>query len=68
MVGFYDNTTMEFSNITTLNGNCQLSAIAYTYDLVGNVTQVTSVCPWLPNQNFTETFAYDSRLKVQVGI
>ncbi len=33
---------------------------AYTYYLVGNVTQVSSICPWLPNQNFTETFSYDS--------
>ena len=33
---------------------------AYTYDLVGNVTQVSSICPWLQNQSFTETFSYDS--------
>ncbi len=33
---------------------------ANTYELVGNVTQVTSICPWLPNQSFTETFSYDS--------
>ncbi len=32
----------------------------YAYDLVGNVTQVSSICPWLQNQNFTETFSYDS--------
>ena len=27
---------------------------------VGNVTQVTSSCPWLQNQNFIENFNYDS--------
>ena len=27
---------------------------------VGNVTQVTSICPWLQSQSFTETFTYDS--------
>ena len=32
----------------------------YTYDLVGNVTQVASTCPWLQNQSFTENFSYDS--------
>ncbi len=26
----------------------------------GNVTQVSSICPWLQNQSFTETFSYDS--------
>ena len=56
----YDNLTRRLSNITTTDGNSQLSAIAYTYDLVGNVTQVTSICPWLQNQSFTETFSYDS--------
>ncbi len=33
---------------------------ANTYDLVGNVTQVASTCPWLPNQSFIENFNYDS--------
>ncbi len=26
----------------------------------GNVTQVSSICPWLQNQSFTENFSYDS--------
>ena len=34
--------------------------MAYTYDLVGNVTQVASTYPWLPNQSFIENFNYDS--------
>ena len=34
--------------------------LAEGYDLVGNVTQVASTCPWLPNQSFTENFNYDS--------
>ena len=33
---------------------------ANTYDLVGNVTQVSSICPWLQNQSFTENYSYDS--------
>ena len=30
------------------------------YDPVGNVTQVTSSCPWLNSQSLTETFTYDA--------
>ena len=52
----YNDTTRRLSEIATNNG----ALINYTYDLVGNVTQVTSVCPWLQNQSFTETFSYDS--------
>ncbi|MBO4739129.1 MAG: RHS repeat-associated core domain-containing protein, partial [Bacteroidales bacterium] len=52
----YNDTTRRLSEIATNNG----SLINYTYDLVGNVTQVASTCPWLPNQSFTETFSYDS--------
>ncbi len=56
----YNNLTRRLSNITTINGNSQVSSFAYTYDNVGNVTQVTSSCPWLQNQTFTETFTYDA--------
>ena len=52
----YNDTTRRLSEIATNNG----ALINYTYDLVGNVTQVTSVCPWLQNQSFTENFSYDS--------
>ncbi|MBQ6667319.1 MAG: RHS repeat protein, partial [Bacteroidales bacterium] len=56
----YNNVTRRLSTITTLNGNSQISTFAYTYDLVGNVTQVTSSCPWLNSQTFSETFTYDA--------
>jgi RHS repeat-associated protein len=56
----YNNLTRRLSGITTMDGNSQVSSFAYTYDNVGNVTQVTSVCPWLTNRNFTETFTYDA--------
>ena len=56
----YDNLTRRLSTITTLNGNSQISTFAYTYDPVGNVTQVTSSCPWRNNQTFTECFTYDA--------
>ena len=52
----YNDTTRRLTAIATSNG----ALINYTYDLVGNVTQVSSTCPWLQNQSFTETFAYDS--------
>ncbi|MBO4541760.1 MAG: RHS repeat-associated core domain-containing protein, partial [Bacteroidales bacterium] len=52
----YNDTTRRLTAIATSNG----SLINYTYDLVGNVTQVTSICPWLQNQSFTESFSYDS--------
>ena len=52
----YNDTTRRLSEIATNNG----ALINYTYDLVGNVTQVASTCPWLPNQSFTENFNYDS--------
>ena len=52
----YNDTTRRLSEIATNNG----ALINYTYDLVGNVTQVTSICPWLQNQSFTESFSYDS--------
>ena len=56
----YNNLTRRLSNIATMNGNSQVSSFAYTYDNVGNVTQVTSSCPWLTNQSFTESFTYDA--------
>jgi RHS repeat-associated protein len=56
----YSNLTRRLSTIATMNGNSQLSTFAYTYDPVGNVTQVTSSCPWLNNQSFTESFTYDA--------
>ena len=56
----YNNLTRRLSNIATLNGNSQISTFAYTYDNVGNVTQVTSSCPWRNNQTFTESFTYDA--------
>ncbi|MBO7624778.1 MAG: hypothetical protein J6S82_05670, partial [Bacteroidales bacterium] len=56
----YNSLTRRLSGITTMDGNSQVSSFAYTYDNVGNVTQVTSVCPWLTNSNFTETFTYDA--------
>ena len=52
----YNDTTRRLSEIATNNG----ALINYTYDLVGNVTQVSSICPWLQNQSFTENFSYDS--------
>ena len=52
----YNDTTRRLTAIATSNG----SLINYTYDLVGNVTQVNSTCPWLQNQSFTENFSYDS--------
>ena len=52
----YNDTTRRLMTIATGNG----SIMAYTYDLVGNVTQVSSICPWLQNQSFTENFSYDS--------
>ena len=60
MVVFYNNLTRRLSNIATMNGNSQVSSFAYTYDNVGNVTQVTCSCPWLTNQYFTESFTYDA--------
>ena len=43
-----------------IDGNSQLSHTAYSYDPAGNITQAVSSYPWLPNQTFTENFAYDS--------
>ena len=56
----YNNVTRRLTTITTLNGNSQISTFAYTYDPVGNVTQVTSSCPWLNSQSLTESFTYDA--------
>ncbi|MBO4739635.1 MAG: VCBS repeat-containing protein [Bacteroidales bacterium] len=56
----YNNITRRLSSIQTMDNNATLSSIGYTYDLVGNVTQVASTCPWLQNQSFTENFSYDS--------
>ena len=56
----YNNVTRRLSTITTLNGNSQISTFAYTYDPVGNVTQVASSYSWLNNQSFTESFTYDA--------
>ena len=52
----YNDTTRRLTDILTSNN----FSLHYTYDLVGNVTQVASTCPWLQNQSFTETFSYDS--------
>ena len=56
----YNNDTRRLENIITNNGASTISSFTYTYDNVGNVTQVTSSCPWLQNQNFSETFTYDA--------
>ena len=56
----YNNDTRRLENIITNNGASTISSFTYTYDPVGNVTQVTSSCPWLQNQNFSETFTYDA--------
>ncbi len=59
----YNDTTRRLSEIATNNG----ALINYTYDLVGNVTQVSSICPWLQNQSFTENFTYDSTDQLTVA-
>ena len=56
----YNNTTRRLSGITTANQGVLMSDIAYTYDPVGNVTQVTGTCPWLQHHAFTESFTYDA--------
>ena len=56
----YNNVTRRLMGITTTGNGTPLSQIQYAYDLVGNVTQVTSSCPWLPNHSFTESFSYDA--------
>ena len=56
----YDNTTRRLSAISTTNNGSPMSNIGYLYDLVGNVTQVTSTCPWLNSQSFMESFTYDA--------
>jgi hypothetical protein len=57
----YDNTTRRLSQITvTDNGNNPYSDIQYTYDPVGNVTQVASSYSWMQGQDLTETFTYDA--------
>ena len=57
----YDSYTRRLSQITvTDNSNNPYGDIQYGYDPAGNVTQVTSSCPWLNNQNLTETFTYDA--------
>jgi RHS repeat-associated protein len=57
----YDSYTRRLSQITVAdNSNNPYGDIQYGYDPVGNVTQVTSSCPWLQNQNFSETFTYDA--------
>ncbi|MBO4282083.1 MAG: RHS repeat protein [Bacteroidales bacterium] len=57
----YDNTTRRLSQITvTDNSNNPYSDIQYTYDPVGNVTQVASSYSWTQGQAFTEAFAYDA--------
>ncbi|MBR4491144.1 MAG: hypothetical protein IKO98_00635 [Bacteroidales bacterium] len=52
----YDNTNRRLTSIITSNG----TSINYTYDLVGNVTQVNSNYPWLQNSGCNETFTYDA--------
>ena len=56
----YDSYTRRLTGITTMNGANTVSSFAYTYDPVGNVTQVTSTNPWLPSLSFSETFTYDA--------
>ena len=57
----YENLTRRLSQITvTDNSNNPYGDIQYAYDPVGNVTQVTSSCPWLNSQSFMETFTYDA--------
>ena len=56
----YNNVTRRLMGITTTGNGTPLSQIQYTYDLVGNVTQVISINPWLQNQTFSETFTYDA--------
>ena len=57
----YNNTTRRLSQITvTDNSNNPYSDIQYTYDPVGNVTQVASSYSWTQGQAFTETFTYDA--------
>ena len=55
----YNNVTRRLTGITTLNGNSPLSSFAYTYDPVGNVTQVNSVYNHFPGM-FFEDFYYDA--------
>jgi hypothetical protein len=56
----YNNVTRRLSAISTTNNGTPMSQIQYAYDPVGNVTQVTSSCPWLNSQSFVETFTYDA--------
>ena len=56
----YDSYTRRLTGITTMNGANTVSSFSYTYDPVGNVTQVTSTNPWLPSLSFSETFTYDA--------
>ena len=57
----YNNTTRRLSQITvTDNSNNPYSDIQYTYDPVGNVTQVASSYSWTQGQGLTENFTYDA--------
>ena len=56
----YNNVTRRLIGITATGNGTPMSQIQYAYDPVGNVTQVTSSCPWLNSQSLTETFTYDA--------
>ena len=52
----YHNLTRRLTDIIISDG----TAISYTYDPVGNVTQVAGSYSWMQGQNLTETFTYDA--------
>ena len=56
----YNNLTRRLSIISTTNGNSSFSSQVYTYDPVGNVTQVVSASSWLQNMGLAESFTYDA--------
>ena len=52
----YHNLTRRLASINVSDG----TSIAYTYDPVGNVTQVANSYSWMQGQNLTETYTYDA--------
>ena len=52
----YHSLTRRLTGISSNDG----TSISYTYDPVGNVTQVASSYSWMQGQNLTETFTYDA--------
>ncbi|MBO7465548.1 MAG: hypothetical protein J6T56_06850, partial [Bacteroidales bacterium] len=52
----YHILTRRLTGISSNDG----TSISYTYDPVGNVTQVASSYSWMQGQNLTETFTYDA--------